>query len=434
MPKLSALPKATLVATLEALAERNDEVRAALARLTEDEADRVKSIKKGIAGFRRRNKFVPYYEQRPVYQQLERLATSIKEDISDPTTGVELALLAYALDDKLPYLLDGSDGNIGNFFDHDLKPAFVHHARQHPERNEFLKTLIPFANNCKYGFRQNLWENAQEYLSHEEISALLEPSNAQTAALPKIKEAYRRDLAKSTGDPERFKQAVADLIDSRPDLQLELAQLYMNNNQFVQAIEQLQPLTQTYTPYTYTARQLLFDAYRKTQQTAKAEEIVEIWLQSTHDVAGLHQLINKVGEEYRDKLTANFLNRLLNESHPVASTALALLDLGMPDKAIQLFHRADLAASDRASLTALVKRWSTPDNALEASLCLRRLVEESLDYANSKYYATAARNLDRAQTLAGEIGSFAQYSTHEEWVAGLRKSHGRKKGFWSKVK
>ena len=204
MPKLSALPKATLVATLEALAETNEEVRVAVARLTEDPSTRVKTIKKEIVAFRRRKKFVPYAQQRPVYRQLEQLATSIQEDIVDPVTGVKVALLAYALDERVPYILDGSDGAIGMWFDLYLKPAFAHHAKQYPDRLGLLKLLIPFVNASGYGLRENIWENVDEYLSLEEIHLLLESEDGGSNALPLVNDIYRKDLAKATGDPACF--------------------------------------------------------------------------------------------------------------------------------------------------------------------------------------------------------------------------------------
>lgn len=433
MPKLSSLPKATLVATLEALAETNEEVRQVVARLTEDPAERVKAIKAEIIGFKRRKKFVPYYEQRPLYKQLERLAASIKDDISDPVAGVELALLVYALDEKLPYIFDGSDGAIGSLFDYHVKPAFVYHAKQYPDREKLLNLLIPFVNLSDYGLRENIWKNAEEFLSREEILLLLEDEEAGSNALPKVNQLYRKTLAKATGDPEYFLRAASSKGDIHVADKLELANLYLKSNQAEQAIVYLESLLSGYSPYAAQARELAYEAYLQNDQVAEANAIIDSWLQEISTVDGLEALIKKVGEAHREDLQKRFRDRLEADKFPSCFSVLAFLDLGEEEHAIQTFHRIDLDASHSSSLRELVKRLRAPEHALEVSLCLRRLVEVSLDYANSKFYPTAANRFKKAEGLAAEIRSYAQYATHEEWVAGLRKAHGRKMSFWGMV-
>lgn len=434
MPKLSSLPKATLVSTLEVLAESNEEVRIAVARLTEDPADRVKAIKKEIASFRRRKKFVPYYQQRPYYKKLELIATAIKEDIKDPAVGVKLALLAYALDEKLPYIFDGSDGAIGMWADGDLKPAFVHHAQQYPDRQKLLKLLVPFVNDCGYGVRQNIWEDAHLFLQPEEIDQLLNIKEGGENNLPVVKPIYRKMLVKATGDPDRFRKVLEEGdLSMRPDERFELAEVYLRANRPEDAVALLNSLVKGSDPYARRAREMAFDAYAKTGQQHEVNNIVDIWLQETQTVDGLEALIKKVGEDHRERLQIVFRERLENDKHPRCLTVLAFLDLGEEARAIQTFHRIELDSAFRSSLKELVKRLPTPEYALEVSLCLRRMVDETLNYGNSKYYKTAANRLKKAEALAREVGSFAQYATHADWVAGLRKGHGRKKGFWGLV-
>ncbi|MFK8055862.1 MAG: DUF6880 family protein [Saprospiraceae bacterium] len=433
MPKLSSLPKATLVATLKTLAETNDEVRQVVARLTEDPAARVKAIKQQISAFRRRKKFVPYHEQRPVYRELEQLATSIKEDISDPVEGVKVALLAYAIDERVAYILDGSDGAIGMWFDLYLKPAFVHHAKQYPDRQKLLKLLIPFVNASGYGLRENIWNDAQDFLSLEEIHLLLKSEDGGSKALPLVNDVYKKGLAKATGDPACFLQHVSNEGELHVTDALELAKLYLKENQPSDAITYLDPLLISQGPFAIQARELAYDAYTQTKQTEEANKIIDVWLQQARTVDSLEALIKKVGSSHREDLQKRFRIRLEKDAHPSGLNVLAFLDLGEEDLAIQTFHRIDLSNSHSSSLRELVKRLPTPEHALEVSLCLRRLVEESLGYGKSKFYPTAAKRFNTTVQLAAEIGSFAQYVTHEDWVEDLRKAHGRKLGFWGLV-
>ena len=54
-----------------------------------------------------------------------------------------------------------------------------------------------------------------------------------------------------------------------------------------------------------------------------------------------------------------------------------------------------------------------------------------LKEARAKRYRHAARHLLECESLAAGIASFGKFNSHTEYVAGLRKAHARKTGFWS---
>lgn len=68
-----------------------------------------------------------------------------------------------------------------------------------------------------------------------------------------------------------------------------------------------------------------------------------------------------------------------------------------------------------------------------ATLLYRRLVSGVLDRASSKYYPYAARDFAAATALADRIAGDASIMPHDDWLADLRKAHGRKIGFWNQV-
>jgi len=56
-----------------------------------------------------------------------------------------------------------------------------------------------------------------------------------------------------------------------------------------------------------------------------------------------------------------------------------------------------------------------------------------LDRASSKYYPYAARDFAAATDLADRIAGDVDVVPHDDWLADLRKVHGRKIGFWNQV-
>lgn len=70
---------------------------------------------------------------------------------------------------------------------------------------------------------------------------------------------------------------------------------------------------------------------------------------------------------------------------------------------------------------------------LAATLLLRSMIDFSLDYGRSSRYRHAARHLNECSVLAKHIETFGAHVSHESYVMDLRKSHGRKSGFWGAV-
>lgn len=104
---------------------------------------------------------------------------------------------------------------------------------------------------------------------------------------------------------------------------------------------------------------------------------------------------------------------------------------------------------DRAARLVLARRteWSgrnwevlapaadalAPDHPLAASLLYRVLIDDILERARSNAYGHAARDLAKLETLADEVEPGRLKPDHAAYIAGLRKAHGRKYGFWQLV-
>jgi hypothetical protein len=74
-----------------------------------------------------------------------------------------------------------------------------------------------------------------------------------------------------------------------------------------------------------------------------------------------------------------------------------------------------------------------PDHSLAASVLYRALIADILERARSPAYGHGARYLARLAELARDLAPGALTPSHSDYVAQLRKAHGRKSGFWSQV-
>ncbi|CAO4165972.1 DUF6880 family protein [Methylorubrum aminovorans] len=74
-----------------------------------------------------------------------------------------------------------------------------------------------------------------------------------------------------------------------------------------------------------------------------------------------------------------------------------------------------------------------PDHPLAASVLYRALIDDILDRGRSPAYGHGARHLTRLAELARELAPGELAPSHADYVAQLRKAHGRKSGFWSQL-
>ncbi|MER2251265.1 DUF6880 family protein [Methylorubrum podarium] len=74
-----------------------------------------------------------------------------------------------------------------------------------------------------------------------------------------------------------------------------------------------------------------------------------------------------------------------------------------------------------------------PDHPLAASILYRALIDDILERGRSPAYGHGARHLTRLGELARDLAPGDLTPNHADYVARLRKAHGRKSGFWSQV-
>jgi len=61
------------------------------------------------------------------------------------------------------------------------------------------------------------------------------------------------------------------------------------------------------------------------------------------------------------------------------------------------------------------------------------MIEFTLDRARSSRYGHAVRHLRSCAWLAQQVGDWHGHAPHTDYVAALRRRHGPKTGFWSRL-
>lgn len=119
----------------------------------------------------------------------------------------------------------------------------------------------------------------------------------------------------------------------------------------------------------------------------------------------------------------------------VATGAEMLFALGEPASAERLIVErfSEIDGAFYGSLTELVESAKVSGRVLAAMLLLRALLEAILARGYAKAYGHGARYLHELRSLAGRVSDYCGHPTHAEYEESVRKRHGRKVSFWSRV-
>ena len=106
-----------------------------------------------------------------------------------------------------------------------------------------------------------------------------------------------------------------------------------------------------------------------------------------------------------------------------------------------LDHAADLVITRTNELNGDHYEVLTPSaealsarHPLAATMCLRAMIDFALEKARSSRYQHAARHLMECESLAHSIEDFGPLEDHGTYESRLQSAHGRKAGFWSRVR
>lgn len=135
----------------------------------------------------------------------------------------------------------------------------------------------------------------------------------------------------------------------------------------------------------------------------------------------------------KQNLLKEVTDELMASKHGITEKILFLLETKQTPIAAKLV-RQNINEFDGAHYYSLLSLIDPLENSypLEAALLYRKLVLGNLEPAKSNYYHHGVRYLRALDELSEKVSNWEDFPSHEEFMAGLRDVHGRKKSFWSK--
>ena len=408
----------------------------------EDASSLAHEIDKRLKTIRRSTSFLDWDKVRPLARELDQLRQAITGPLADqsPRLAVEQMRLFLSLAPSVYERADDSSGTLGHAFrqgGEDLGTLWARAGNLNPV--ELASEILSLIEADGYGVFDELPEAASPALGREGRAALRRMLLERQAALSG--EQRRRfdysvgwllpELADLDDDVDAF-IATVDPERRNALLNAKVAERLIAHGRAEEALTWIDAPTDR----GHNERELadlrlraLETLGRKDMAQAERRQIFERWLDADMLRAWLKAL--PAFEDFEAEQQAlDLVSR-----HEQATLALHFL-IGWPDliRAGKLVRdRLDeLEARAYEILRPAAEALNSGDPGA-ASLLYRLLVTGVLTRGTSKYYSYAARDFQEVAALSDAIVEDASLPSHDDWVAELRRLHGRKGGFWSLV-
>ena len=242
-----------------------------------------------------------------------------------------------------------------------------------------------------------------------------------------------RDIAESEGDADAFIDTYQGRDLANPRFASEIALQLLRSGRAEEALDYLDravPSTENrhfgQTEWT-DARISVLDAL---QRADEAQAVRLASFQAQLSPSHLRAYLDRLPDF--DDVEAE--NRALDAvvQHPNVHAALAFL-VGWPayERAAQLvYSRIKEIDGDRYELldpAAVALEGKYP---LAAVLLRRALIEVTLQKGRATRYKHAARHVREIDSLNAQLKNYADFETHDQFMARLLRTHPRKTGFW----
>ena len=416
-------------------------VRMALAA-KEDASSLANEIDKRLKTIRRSRSFVEWDKVRPLARELDQLRQSIVGPLAEqsPSLAVDQMRLFLSLAKSVYERADDSSGSLGGVFrqgGEDLGALWVRAGDQDPAA--LAADILALIEADGYGVFDGLPAAASPALNKEGRAAmrrlLIEHQGALTGDQRRRHDYKVNWLLPALADLDDDVDAFIATVDPERRnalLNAQVAERLIAHDRADEALEWIDAPTDR----GHNKRELadlrlkaLEKLGRKADAQAQRRAIFERWLDPAAVRAWLKAL--PAFEDFAAEQQALDLVA----GHADAMLALEFL-IGWPDqqRAAKLVHQhLDRLEGRGYDILRPAAEALAADYPKAATLLYRHLVSGVLDRATSKYYPYAARDYQAAADLADAIENDASMPSHCDWIAELRRQHGRKIGFWSLI-
>ncbi len=409
-------------------------------RLTSTPRENILRIKRKLTGLKRRKRFIHRSESATYARDLSILLQDIKKSVSDPQEGLSLVMAFFKSDAGVFEQCDDSNGMVGDVFRFDARDLFVEYAARCSDQKKTADAVLKLNQQDNYGVRNYLIDCSSEYLSESVIRGMIE--KLQELADEEMNE-YNSShylwqivsLSRQIRDAQLHEKTVLSLYDAvNPAAAIDIAEAYIESGDVQTAHSWLQKIPDN-SVYESKCRELLIEIYRKQDDTVQLTGLLRQKLRAHRCRDYLNALLEVVGSDKQEEIIAEEC-RLISQSTLLnLSDIRFLLETGKSAEAeTHLLKLADqLNGEYYPGLLDLVTVFESAEGYLPASLIYRSLLLSILKKASTKAYGHGARYLKKLEILADSISDWKGFESHNTFFERIRKAHGLKKSFWSKV-
>lgn len=435
--KLQQLGSDALADALLDMAKHNEQIDGIINRMIATPKENVSQYKKKLSGLKRSTKSIDWRQSSGFADKLSLILEDLQASSPDPCTGVELLAAFFETDDSVFSRCDDSNGSIGEVYRFEAKELFVHYATSCADKEKIVILLLRLCRKNDYGVRSSLMDSTSLFLDEPMIRIMIEKLQGMAAEEQEeySKKSYFsiiKSLAKQIKDGKLFERTILKMHGESSYTILKIAQVYLDCNDVDTASEWMQRYPKNESSQRTEYLQVLTEIYKRQGDTASLTALLEKKFKARPNKHTLKELLDVIGEKYKDAVIDEEVNMLLHDTTLQLSTLSFLLDCEKYDEAeTYLFARSDaLDGYMYETLLPIGKTLEAQKRFLAASLVYRGLLDSILERAYTKSYPYGIRYLKKLDVYSFLVENWRTFPDHTTYKESLVQKHGKKRSFW----
>lgn len=437
--KMTKLSPEKLAAFLESEAIINPEFLRSVERLADSDSYNkvLDSILDEIKSISHSHEFINWRDSSHFAQSLARVIYNIETLLlpNHPKEALTALNAFLKASPKIIERVDDSSGNVGDEFRYAVTVwGKIWNQLADFNGNELAKAIWNYFDENDYGLYDDMILSAADALK---LSGLNELENLIKSKYTTAKRSFTvfhalHNIAMLRKSPEDFLEAFKFTHrEMSTSDQLELARLLIDTSRADEAIHLLESVKSDYDAYKHT--DLLIEAYLIKGNTDIAQQLRWDGFVKQHRKDLFKSYYDTLPTDQEKKKTIDIAIDVALTWDTTASISM-LFEMNQHDKAAALLHKRydTLQGNQYYTLKDFADEFTKAGFPLEAILIYRRLTEDILARAQSKYYHHAINYLKSSKHISTYVQDWKTYLTTASYFNQLKEQHRRKPAFMLK--
>ncbi|HDP33857.1 MAG TPA: hypothetical protein ENN29_01970 [Candidatus Hydrogenedentes bacterium] len=437
--RLRALGVSRLADALCTLAARDKDVRDYVQMLASPPEESVRRIRENIEQLVRDEHFYGYGEAAHLARRLSLILDDIRMNVEDPRAGIDLMASFFETDEYILEKCDDSDGTVSDLYYMAAAGVFAHFAVACDDAQWVADRIATLFLDSNYGVRARLLKNANAYLPETQLRRMV--SLFQNFADHCAENEYNRHhalngieiLAELLNEPALFEQArLAAFPETTPESCLAIAKAYHASGNEDAALRWISRMNDEKPWLEDEKDNMLLDIYGNKGDMKEAEAAAWRLFHRNMSSERFEQVISVVGEERREKLLEEQVEKILAEDTFCAENTSFLIAMKKTAAAAAYLvqWRQQINGKNYYSLAPVAKFMEAAKERLAATVVYRALLDSILERGQAKAYRNGATYLKKLDAMADLITDWRGCVCHADYKARISKEHKRKWRFW----